>query len=110
MKKHYLALTLLASTLLIGTTLTSCGSETPEPDTTGPTSLVIGGPLSVKVGEKITLSADLVGSEDDAVNWESLDTTIATVDASGVVTGLEVGRVKIKATSKTVNIIATNAM
>lgn len=100
MKKHYLALTLLASTLLIGTTLTSCGSETPEPDTTGPTSLVIGGPLSVKVGEKITLSADLVGSEDDAVNWESLDTTIATVDASGVVTGLEVGRVKIKATSK----------
>ena len=48
------------------------------------------------VGETITLQAIVVGSE-SAVTWSSSDEAVATVDASGVVTGIKVGNVTITA-------------
>ena len=101
MKRKLLTLTLLSSALLIGTTLSSCGGNNPNEDNTNTavTGVVIGGPLSVKMGETIKLSADVLGSDDDSVTWKSLNEDIATVDASGVVTGVKVGDATIEATS-----------
>ena len=111
MKRKLLTLTLLSSTLLIGTTLSSCGDNNPNDDNTvsdddnknddntAVTGVVIGGPLSVKMGETIKLSVDVLGSDDDSVTWKSLNEDIATVDASGVVTGVKVGDATIEATS-----------
>jgi hypothetical protein len=61
-------------------------------------SVEIGGPKSVDVGSKINLVADVINSDDDSVTWESLDSTIAKVSDTGVVTGVKSGEVKIKAT------------
>ena len=83
MKRKLLTLTLLSSALLIGTTLSSCGDSNPNEDNTAVTGVVIGGPLSVKMGETIKLSVDVLGSDDDSVTWKSLNEDIATVDASG---------------------------
>ena len=111
MKRKLLTLTLLSSALLIGTTLSSCGDNNPNEDNTvsdddnknddntAVTGVVIGGPLSVKMGETIKLSVDVLGSDDDSVTWKSLNEDIATVDASGVVTGVKVGDATIEATS-----------
>ena len=111
MKRKLLTLTLLSSALLIGTTLSSCGDSNPNDDNTvsdddnkgdentAVTGVVIGGPLSVKMGETIKLSVDVLGSDDDSVTWKSLNEDIATVDASGVVTGVKVGDATIEATS-----------
>ena len=111
MKRKFLTLTLLSSALLIGTTLSSCGDSNPNEDNTvsgddnknddntAVTGVVIGGPLSVKMGETIKLSVDVLGSDDDSVTWKSLNEDIATVDASGVVTGVKVGDATIEATS-----------
>ena len=111
MKRKFLTLTLLSSALLIGTTLSSCGDNNPNDDNpvsdddnknddnTEVTGVVIGGPLSVKMGETIKLTVDVLGSDDDSVTWKSLNEDIATVDASGVVTGVKVGDATIEATS-----------
>ena len=111
MKRKLLTLTLLSSALLIGTTLSSCGDNNPNDDNTvsgddnkgenntAVTGVVIGGPLSVKMGQTIKLSVDVLGSDDDSVTWKSLNEDIATVDASGVVTGVKVGDATIEATS-----------
>ena len=110
MKRKLLTLTLLSSALLIGTTLSSCGDNNPNEDNTVTddnkgddntevTGVVIGGPLSVKMGQTIKLSVDVLGSDDDSVTWKSLNEDIATVDASGVVTGVKVGDATIEATS-----------
>ena len=60
MKRKLLTLTLLSSALLIGTTLSSCGDRNPDVDDTVVTGVVIGGPLSVKMGETIKLSVDVL--------------------------------------------------
>ena len=99
MKRKLLTLSLLSSALLIGTTLSSCGDNNPDVDDAVVTGVVIGGPLSVKMGETIKLSVDVLGSDDDSVAWKSLNEDIATVDASGVVTGVKIGDATIEATS-----------
>lgn len=100
MKKKFLALTLLSGAMLVGTCLTGCGEETiPDPVVDQVTGVAITGPLSVKLGETIKLTADCLGSDDDRVTWESLNTSVATIDSNGVVTGVSVGTAKIKATS-----------
>lgn len=57
---------------------------------------------SVAVGETVTLAAALTPTgATDHVTWESSDPTIATVDASGVVTGVSAGEVTITAKART---------
>lgn len=101
MKKKFLALTLLSGAMLIGTCLTGCGEETPNPDPVVDkvTGVAIAGPLIVKLGQTVTLTADCLGSKDDRVTWESLNPSVATIDSNGVVTGVSVGTATIKATS-----------
>ncbi|MBN2878570.1 MAG: InlB B-repeat-containing protein, partial [Clostridia bacterium] len=60
----------------------------------------------INVGEDVTLTAVHTpsGSSHDPVVWDSSDPTIASVDpATGVVTGLKVGRVIITATAGTLS-------
>lgn len=55
---------------------------------------------SMAVGEKIDLNCTYTPAKaSDFVNWTSSDTTIAKVDANGVVTALKKGTVTIKATT-----------
>ena len=55
----------------------------------------------VEAGEQIALSAIayIEGVRDTAVGWTSLDPTVATVDQSGVVTGVAEGYATIRATA-----------
>ena len=59
----------------------------------------INGESEVRVGNDITLTAEVVGIEEQGVTWGSSDSTIATVSTSGVVTGVKEGTVTITATS-----------
>ena len=101
MKKKFLALSLLATTMLIGTTLVSCGNGEPvnEDKKDEVTGIVVSGNQTVKVGESINLVVDVLGTDDDSVTWSSSDTSIATVDTNGKVTGVAIGQVTITATS-----------
>ena len=78
-----------------------------EEDTTTKSIVITGGP-AVAQGQTITLKASVVPLPAvQTVTWKSSDTTIATVDENGVVTGLESGTVTITATSSEYNVYAS---
>lgn len=54
----------------------------------------------VKVGKTVALTATVTGTDNVAVTWASSDTTVATVDANGVVTGVKEGTATITVTSQ----------
>ncbi|WP_425359332.1 Ig-like domain-containing protein [Escherichia coli] len=57
---------------------------------------------SVDVGDITSLTATLVpAGATDTVNWESSDPVVATVNASGVVTGVAAGTATITAKART---------
>lgn len=71
---------------------TSCGNTGSHID-----SIAIEGPLEVGIREHIQLKATFNGTE-QKVRWESSDTKVATVSSTGMVKGVSVGEVTIKAT------------
>ena len=96
---NFLLVTLLAS-LTFSFMGTSCGSTTGSGTTTAGTSIdsiAIEGPLEVGLREHIQLKATFNGAE-QKVRWESSDKNIATVSSTGMVKGMSIGEVTIKAT------------
>lgn len=63
-------------------------------DNTPPPVITPAGEVTLKIGETVTLSADV------AVNWSSSSTAIATVSSGGVITPKKSGTVTITATNK----------
>ncbi|NOZ02508.1 MAG: hypothetical protein GXP54_11540, partial [Deltaproteobacteria bacterium] len=74
--------------------LVGCGSTTTEP---GPV-VTVTGDVAVKVGQSIQLSASTANGTDSAYSWSSSKEAVATVDDSGVVTGVAEGTAVITAT------------
>ena len=82
--------------MLLAFVLVACGS------TNGSISVeVSASATSVKVGDTVQLTAKVTpDSADQSVTWASNKTATATVDDSGVVTGVKKGKAVITATSK----------
>ena len=99
MKKNFLPLLLLITTTF--GVITSCGPSS-NPTTSQQeivTGVEIGGAGSVYVGETIKLVAQVNGTTNQQVVWSSNDTSIATIDNNGTLTGINPGTVEIIATS-----------
>jgi hypothetical protein len=90
--------------------LAACGDDvsiTPPPEQPPATIAkvdVVPAQLTIKVGEKVILTASVTvnpgsGSPATTVTWESANTAIATVSASGEVTGVAPGTTSIRAIS-----------
>ncbi len=87
---------LLALVLMLAFTigLVGCGKTEEKPE------LTLTGPVSVEVGKTIQLSAVITpATADQSVTWTSVAPAIATVDATGKVTGVKDGATVIRVAS-----------
>ena len=77
------------------------GPTTPTPDPTVNSVTIDGGDRSLAVDETVQLAVtvDVSGGASTDVTWSSDDDTVATVDGSGLVTGVAAGSATITATS-----------
>ncbi len=83
------------SVLLLGLSfVTACAGTKATP------VVQIAGDVSVQVGQTLKLTATTVNGTDSGYTWSSADTAIATVDATGKVTGVAAGETKISVTGK----------
>lgn len=89
----------LLSFLLLGLALAAC--DTTGPGSSGVTGVTIDAPTTdVALDATLQLTATVQPStESQSVRWTSDDETIATVSASGLVTGVAAGTARITATS-----------
>ena len=101
MKRKALVLSLFVLVGTLGSVyLASCGpSEQIDTSEDKVTGVEISGPIWVEQGNTITLSVDVLGTDDDRVTWTSSDENIATVSEEGKITGVKEGNVVITATS-----------
>lgn len=94
----------LVTALQVGeANLRATGSETGASDTfsiavTGTSAVVVTGPFYLQVGGQAQLAAVTVNQDDASYAWSSSDTTVATVDETGLVRGVGAGAVTIAAT------------
>ena len=99
----------IIATILIGALAASaCGGDepttptAPTPSDPEPTSLAIEGPDSLMVGATTQYQATITYSDGaerpgEGVEWVSGNTTVATVDDAGIVTGLRAGAFDLRA-------------
>lgn len=98
MKKS--GLLILSSVLVLGglTSLASCGNGDDTEEVTKGT-ITISGNLSCEVGGSSQLSATVTNDDTrEGVTWSSSDTSIATIDSTGKVSGIKEGTVTITCT------------
>jgi predicted CXXCH cytochrome family protein len=89
-------LTLLAPLCAAG--VLSCAQlESDTPNAPAP-AITIGGPHSVVVGQTITLTAATSHGSDSSYTFTSADPTLATVDSTGIVTGIAPGETSVTVT------------
>ena len=90
--------------------LAACGDDVsvtappPEPPATIASVTVVPATLNLKVGEKAIVTATVqvtqgTGTPATTVTWSSANTTIATVSATGEITGVAAGQTSVRATS-----------
>ena len=90
---------------VFGMILVGCGPSTSDSGSISeaitPTAVAVSGNTTVKEGQAIQLSA-VVSPEgaSQEVNWTSKNEAVATVNASGLVTGVSIGSAVIEAASK----------
>lgn len=93
----------LRSILLVASAaflLTACGGDNSEGSDPNALSITLAGNTTVEVGSRVKLNATVNNDgERLGVSWESSDSSIASVDGEGYVTGLKEGDVTITATS-----------
>ncbi|MCC6621903.1 MAG: Ig-like domain-containing protein [Deltaproteobacteria bacterium] len=73
-------------------------------------SVTISGQHGIVVGAVTTLSAATVDGSDSGYTWASLDEAIATVSASGLVTGVAAGETTITATGSTTGAVGRHTL
>ena len=83
------------------TVLAACGDGSTTPTASVRGVAVTPNPATVTAGQSITLTAtvDAASGVAQTVTWASSDATIAAVDATGRVTGIQAGNVTVVATS-----------
>jgi len=75
-----------------------------------PPEIAIAGPHGLVVGTTTTLTATTVNGTDASYAWASLDPTVATVDAAGVVTPVGAGETSVTATGADSGAIGRHAL
>jgi hypothetical protein len=115
-RMHKVSRSLLFASILALGGLAACGDDvTVAPPPAGTVTVTIApNPATVAVGENVNLAASITGATGQTVTgWTSSDTDVATVSATGVVTGVSVGSAAITATTSggatgvtTVNVVS----
>jgi len=93
-ESHVRRFALLAASLLLCSLVVGCPTEEPEP--TPPTPVVaVAGTHALQIGTTLQLSASTTDGTDAGYSWSSSDASFASVDATGLVTGVAVGEAVI---------------
>ena len=85
--------------------ITACGKDPVDPDPTDVTAIIVTAPSpSLQVGETMQVTARLLNSDGDEVTaksaaWSTSNTSVATVDQSGLVTAVAPGAATITASA-----------
>jgi len=82
--------TIIATTVQTPKKTTYCTIKVPNPDINLDKELI-----NLKVNDEYELQVEVNNSNNSTVNWKSADTSVATVDSSGKVTGNKVGRTTV---------------
>jgi predicted CXXCH cytochrome family protein len=101
-------LTLLVP-LFAGTALGCAQLESDNPNAPVP-AIAIGGPHSVAVGQSITLTATTSAGTDTSYTFASANPSLATVDGTGIVTGIAAGETSVTVTGGQTLATATTAI
>ena len=94
MSRHRGLVARILAVLAVPLAVTACGDDDPA----DPVTVEISGDHGLAVGATLTLSATTEGADDSGYTWASSNDSVATVDSSGVVTGVAVGETTITAT------------
>ncbi len=99
MKKRLL---IVATSLVL---MSACGDSNDDLVT-----IAISGPHTVAPGATISLSAQTTGASDTSYEWSISSSTVATIDANGVVTGVGAGEAMVTATGSSSGVSASHVV
>ena len=107
-KQGAATLTLMVAVFATVSFHAGCGDDGTDPEVKP--SVIISGSHSLKVGKTLSLSASTSGGSDTTYSWSSATESVATVDSSGVVTGVAAGETTITSTGKDTGAVGTHAV